>query len=180
MEIWSESEPEPDRKSAQIQAWLEATDVSDDELAAFETFELPGEGELDVEDACGDHDIEYWVWSGNRLVPASPDKLARIRECEALDRLKWRIERERQERERQAWASRISSSLRQPYTAMRLLFTTFSDFLRGQGRRERTNLTPECEAGDPVLPAHAPSAAQPGRIAQQSDTVPGHEAGAES
>lgn len=45
------------------------------------------EGELDVEDAFGDHDIEYWVWSGNRLVPASPDQIALIREREALLRL---------------------------------------------------------------------------------------------
>lgn len=35
---------------------------------------------LDVEDAFGDHDIEYWVRKGNRLAPATDDEVAQIRE----------------------------------------------------------------------------------------------------
>jgi hypothetical protein len=46
--------------------------------------------ELDVEDAFGEHDIEYWVWSGNRLVPATPEQTALIREREALSFLRAR------------------------------------------------------------------------------------------
>jgi hypothetical protein len=48
--------------------------------------------ELDVEDAFGEHDIEYWVWSGNRLVPATPEQTALIREREALSCLRaWKV-----------------------------------------------------------------------------------------
>jgi hypothetical protein len=47
--------------------------------------------EPDVEDAFGEHDIEYWVWSGKKLVPASPEQAALLREHEALLRLaQWR------------------------------------------------------------------------------------------
>ena len=35
--------------------------------------------EPDVEDAFGAHDIEYWVWSGTKLVPASPEQAALLR-----------------------------------------------------------------------------------------------------
>jgi hypothetical protein len=43
--------------------------------------------EPDVEDAFGDHDIEYWVWRGNKLVPATDEQVALLREREALARL---------------------------------------------------------------------------------------------
>lgn len=59
------------------------------------------DGELDVEDAFGDgdHDIEYWVRHGNRLVPATDDEVAQIHEWEresaALARLallkRWQV-----------------------------------------------------------------------------------------
>lgn len=38
--------------------------------------------ELDVEDAFGAHDIEYWVRKGYRLVPATKEEIAHIQECE--------------------------------------------------------------------------------------------------
>lgn len=47
------------------------------------------EGELDVEDAFGEHDISYWVREGNRLVPATPAQIAAIEEHEKLLRLAW-------------------------------------------------------------------------------------------
>ena len=55
------------------------------------------ESELDVEDAFGAHDIEYWVRSGSRLVPATPEQIAAIREREGLRRLgRWQhIEQQR-------------------------------------------------------------------------------------
>lgn len=51
----------------------------------------------------GDHDIEYWVWQvdEDRLMPATPEETARIREEErtriALCRLEQLRERERSE-----------------------------------------------------------------------------------
>jgi hypothetical protein len=51
------------------------------------------EWELDVEDAFSEHDIEYWVWRGNRLVPATTAQIVIIHEIEAARRL-------------QAWAAR--------------------------------------------------------------------------
>ena len=49
------------------------------------------DAKLDVEDAFGDHDIEYWVRRGNKLVPATEDEVAQIheweRESSALARL---------------------------------------------------------------------------------------------
>jgi hypothetical protein len=38
--------------------------------------------ELDVEDAFGDHNIEYWVRRGNKLVPATDAEIAQIHEWE--------------------------------------------------------------------------------------------------
>jgi DNA-binding response OmpR family regulator len=38
--------------------------------------------ELDVEDAFGDHDIEYWVRHGKKLVPATDHEVDQIRERE--------------------------------------------------------------------------------------------------
>src|SRR5215469_12970872 len=43
--------------------------------------------EPDVEDAFGQHDIEYWVWRGHTLIPATPEQAAALREREALARL---------------------------------------------------------------------------------------------
>ncbi len=44
----------------------------------------------DVGEAFGDHDIEYWIYGGRRLVPASPDEAERLREMEARVRLESR------------------------------------------------------------------------------------------
>jgi hypothetical protein len=43
--------------------------------------------EPDVEDAFGEHDIEYWVWRGHTLIPATPEQAVALREHEALARL---------------------------------------------------------------------------------------------
>ncbi len=52
-----------------------------------------GEGdEPEVEDAFGEHNIEYWVWQGRKLVPASPEQAALLREHEAMLRLqRWKV-----------------------------------------------------------------------------------------
>lgn len=74
------------------------------EIEGLDVFERPGPGELDVEDAFADHNIEYWIWHNNRLVPASPDRAARLREIDALHRLdSWKLlEQETQRRARRA------------------------------------------------------------------------------
>jgi hypothetical protein len=43
--------------------------------------------EPDVEDAFGDHDIEFWVCRDNKLVPATDEQVALLREREGLARL---------------------------------------------------------------------------------------------
>jgi hypothetical protein len=67
----------------------------------------------------GEHDIEYWIWTGNRLVPASPEAAERIRQQEASEEEEFRLLRERQQAHRQQrWRSfsrftkRILSPLR--------------------------------------------------------------------
>jgi hypothetical protein len=41
----------------------------------------------------GDHDIEYWVWDGVRLVPAKPEERARIQEDERTQAARRRLAR---------------------------------------------------------------------------------------
>jgi hypothetical protein len=44
----------------------------------------------------GDHTIEYWIWTGSRLVPASPEESERLRRQEALEEEEFRLRRKRQ------------------------------------------------------------------------------------
>ncbi len=54
----------------------------------------------------GDHDIEYWIWAGSRLVPAPPEVAERIRQHEAQERADQHLLRERQQIYRQQrWQS---------------------------------------------------------------------------
>jgi hypothetical protein len=39
----------------------------------------------------GEHDIEYWIWDGTRLVPASEDEVHSIREQERTRDAMWRL-----------------------------------------------------------------------------------------
>ncbi len=68
---------------------------------------------LDVEEAFGEHDIEYWVPKRNRLVPATDEEIAQIQEWERervamrhLARLK------EAERPNRRWNARLSGHLR--------------------------------------------------------------------
>jgi hypothetical protein len=58
--------------------------------------------DLDVEECFGEHDVEYWVRKGNRLVPATEAEVERIRAWErdrmTLARLERRKEEERRRR----------------------------------------------------------------------------------
>lgn len=60
-------------------------------MEPFPPFSSDAGDELNVEDAFGEHDIEYWVPKDGRLVPATPEEVAELREREALRRLnRWR------------------------------------------------------------------------------------------
>lgn len=75
----------------------------------YPPFAADDEDELDVEDAFGEHDVEYWVRAGNRLVPAVPEQVATIREHEALRRLaRW----QRLEAEQARHAEQVSCAAR--------------------------------------------------------------------
>jgi hypothetical protein len=67
----------------------------------------------------GDHDIEYWIWTGSRLVPATPEAAERIRQQEAVEEEEFRLLRKRQQAHRQQlwqsyrrFAKRLVSPLR--------------------------------------------------------------------
>jgi hypothetical protein len=72
-----------------------------------------GTGEdLDVEDAFGEHNIEYWVRKGNRLVPATPEESAQIQEWERERRAEARLAQLKEAQRRAlAWPARLRSRL---------------------------------------------------------------------
>lgn len=86
--------------------------------------------ELSLDDAFGTHDIEYWVWSGTQLVPASPEQVALLREYEAMWRLEYwqrseqrmsaRAEREWPTGRPWRWPSRALAACGRPFQALRL------------------------------------------------------------
>lgn len=67
-------------------------------------------GELDVEDAFSEHDIEYWVPRDGRLVPATPEQVMIIREHEALLRLPYWQQRDEAHRQKSPAARRIRAA----------------------------------------------------------------------
>ncbi len=78
---------------------LEDTDDTDDAAAIAETsFPDPWDG---------DHSIEYWVWDGARLIPATPDQQAGIQEMERTASARRRLTRWHREREQQRITVRI-------------------------------------------------------------------------
>lgn len=79
------------------------------ELEAFEAFEQPDPafGEIDAADLERRDEVPYWVWHQNRLVPAPPEKVARIQEIEALRRLEIWKRRERLIRQRDTHSRRL-------------------------------------------------------------------------
>jgi len=81
------------------------------EPAGSGTCELDDGGELDVEDAFGEHDIEYWVRRGNRLVPATHDDLARIQAWES-ERIARALVERCERAARRPWPLRLALRLR--------------------------------------------------------------------
>jgi len=78
---------------------LESIPYTIDEAIADSIEQLTGEPFPDP--FTGDHDIEYWLWTGDRLVPASPEAAERIQQQELLESKELCRRRERQ------WASRL-------------------------------------------------------------------------
>jgi hypothetical protein len=72
----------------------------------------------------GDHAIEYWVWSGDQLVPATPSQQAEIQETEriasARRRLaRWHNDNEHGQQQRMPVRVRIVRGMRQPIASFR-------------------------------------------------------------
>lgn len=85
-----------------------------DVLAALDDPHATGAKDLTDEEArapfpdpfTGDHNIEYWIWTGSHLVPASPDQAERLRRQEALEEEEFRLVREcRRVYRQQRWQS---------------------------------------------------------------------------
>jgi hypothetical protein len=77
--------------------------------------------------------IEYWIWNGTRLIPASADQADRLREMEAFRRLAlWQDEQERErrrERRRQQWIVLVAK-LSAPGVALQRRLSGAGDALR--------------------------------------------------
>ena len=78
---------------------LETAPYTIDEAIADSIEQLTGESFPDP--FTGDHDIQYWIWTAGRLVPASPEAAERLRQQELLEREELQCLREYQRAERQ-------------------------------------------------------------------------------
>ena len=70
----------------------------------------------------GDHDIEYWVWSGDQLVPATHSQQAEIQETERIASARRRLARWHNENGQQQHTTvraRIVRGMRQPIASFR-------------------------------------------------------------
>jgi hypothetical protein len=85
-----------DQAIADVLATLDAPDFSGAHRVTDEADDRPFPDPF-----TGDHNIEYWVWTGSRLVPASSDQAARLRRQEELEAQELRLVRERQRAYRQ-------------------------------------------------------------------------------
>jgi hypothetical protein len=84
----------------------------------------------------GDHNIEYWIWTGSRLVPASPEAAERIRRQEALEEEEFRLLRERQRFYRiRRWEAfrRIMGRLAAPLQQIAAIFRSSSQSRKAGG-----------------------------------------------
>jgi hypothetical protein len=78
-------------------------------LPYFDGEQPPDDVELDVEDAFGDHTIEYWVHKAHKLIPATDDQVAqvaRIHEWERESRVRARLAAW-QRMQARSWAARL-------------------------------------------------------------------------
>lgn len=96
----------------------------------------------------GDHNIEYWVWDGVRLVPTTPEERARIREDERTQAARRRLmqlqERERHQA-RKAFVMRRLSSAQAWWTSRVRIMTHQLPKLQGLQSRWRQGQGPRLE-----------------------------------
>jgi hypothetical protein len=93
----------------------------------------------------GDHAIEYWVWSGDQLVPATPIQQAEIQETERIASARRRLTRWHNEHGHQHMTARIRivRGIRRP-------IASFRHMLRHDARPSIAS----SEAHDAATPAH--------------------------
>jgi hypothetical protein len=106
--------------------------------------------------------IEYWIWTGTRLIPASADQADRLREREAFQRLElWKqhLEREQRRSRRSQWSRQAFAWVRAQGQRVVAARTTVlqrrdvRDVWRDvAGARDAAHLDARDEARDPQHP----------------------------
>ncbi len=71
----------------------------------------------------GDHNIEYWVWDGSRLVPATPEERARIQEDERTQAARRRLAHLQEQEYREAHSLRRRLTTAMKWCSCRLYMT---------------------------------------------------------
>jgi hypothetical protein len=113
---------------------LEPVPYTIDEAIADSIEQLTGEPFPDP--FTGDHDIEYWIWAGDRLVPASPEAAERLLQQELLEQEEQRRWRERQQAARRRYLDTITYRVRSLLAPLQRLV----DSWRGVEEETRENL----------------------------------------
>src|SRR5690242_20945942 len=106
-----------------MKSWADWNQIPDDLDDANETDDAAARQETSFPDPWdGDHDIEYWVWSGDQLVPATPSQQAEIQETERIASARRRLTRWHNEHGQQQHVTvrtRIIRGMRQPIASFR-------------------------------------------------------------
>ncbi len=91
-----------------MKSWGDWNQLPDDLDDADETDDAAARQETSFPDPWdGDHDIEYWVWSGEQLVPATPSQQAEIQETERIASARRRLRRWHNEHGQQRMTVRV-------------------------------------------------------------------------
>src|SRR5690349_20850742 len=103
-----------------MKSWNDWNQLPDDLDDADETDDLAATQETSFPDPWdGNHAIEYWVWSGDQLVPATPSQQAEIQETERIASARRRLRRWHNEQQRSSVWIRIRAGMRQPIASFR-------------------------------------------------------------
>jgi hypothetical protein len=91
-----------------MKSWSDWNGIPDDLDDADEPDDVAATRETSFPDPWdGDHAIEYWVWSGDQLVPATPSQQAEIQETERIASAHRRLKRWHNENGQQHMTVRI-------------------------------------------------------------------------
>jgi hypothetical protein len=91
-----------------MKSWSDWNGIPDDLDDADEPDDVAATRETSFPDPWdGDHAIEYWVWSGDQLVPATPSQQAEIQETERIASAHRRLKRWHNENRQQHMTVRI-------------------------------------------------------------------------